>query len=144
MAVVALLALAACASLGYKFETPKLSIVGVELIKGDLAQQELRVHLHVVNPNARDLPISNITYEIEVAGDKFAHGESERDFVVPASGERDFDVMVNANAAATVLKIATGGLRGGKLDYRLFGKVTLSSGLLRSLPFEQKGVIPLR
>lgn len=133
----------ACASLGYKFQTPRLSIAGVDVLKGDLAQQTLRVHMHVQNPNPRDLPVSGITYEIEIAGDKFAHGESERAFIVPANGESDFDVLVIANAAGTVLKLATGGLRGDRIDYRLFGKVSLNSGLLRSLPFEQKGSIPL-
>ena len=142
--VAATVLLAACSSLGYKFQTPRLTIARVELVKGDLAQQNLRVRLHVQNPNGRDLPISNITYQIEVAGDAFAHGESERDFVVPANGETDFDVMVVVNAAGTVLKLATGGLRGDRLEYRIFGRVTLSSGMVRSLPFEQKGTIPLR
>jgi LEA14-like dessication related protein len=142
--VAATALLAACSSLGYKIQTPRLTIARVELVKGDLAQQNLRVRLHVQNPNSRDLPISSITYQIEVAGDAFAHGESERDFIVPANGETDFDVMVVANAAGTVLKLATGGLHGDRLEYRIFGRVTLSSGMVRSLPFEQKGTIPLR
>ena len=29
------------------------------------------------------------------------------------------------------------------LDYRMIGKVSLSSGLLRSIPFEEKGSIKL-
>ena len=139
----AVLAVAGCSTLGYKFETPQLTVVQVELVKGDLLQQNLRVRLHVRNPNRRELSVSGITYEIEVAGEKFAHGESERDFVVPALGETEFDVGVTANAAATLLKLATGGMRSDALDYRLFGKVNLKSGLLRSLPFEQRGSVNL-
>ncbi len=140
---VALLA-AGCSTLGYKFEAPQLTIVGVEVLKLDLLQQELRVRMHVHNPNKRELPVSGISYEIEVAGDKFARGESERDFKVPAQGDADFDVTVTANAAATLLRYATSGSRSGTLEYRLVGKVSLSSGLLRTIPFEQKGRVALR
>ena len=43
-----------------------------------------------------------------------------------------------------LLKLATGGLtRGTALDYRLYGTVSLKSGLLRSLPFEQRGKVDL-
>jgi LEA14-like dessication related protein len=143
--VAAMLEVVGCSALGYKFETPQLSIVRVEFLKGDLLQQNLRVRLHVQNPNRRELPVSSITYEIEVAGEKFAHGESERDFVVPALGETEFDVGVTANAAGVLLKLATGGMgRRDALDYRLFGTVNLKSGLLRSLPFEQRGKVDLR
>ena len=138
------LAVAGCSTLGYHLEAPQLSIVRVEMLKADLLQQNLRVRLHVRNPNRRELPVTSISYEIEVAGEKFAHGESERDFVVPAQGETEFDVNVTANAAATLLKLATGGLKADALEYRLFGTVTLASGLLRSLPFEQKGRVDLR
>ena len=140
----AVLAVAGCSALGYRFETPQLTIVQVELVKGDLLQQNLRVRLHVRNPNRRELSVSGITYEIEVAGEKFAHGESERDFVVPALGETEFDVGVTANAAGVLLRLATGGIRSDAVDYRLVGKVNLKSGLLRSLPFEQRGTVKLR
>ena len=138
------LALAGCSTLGYKLEAPQLSVVQVELVKGDLLQQNLRVRLHVRNPNRRELSVSGITYEIEVAGEKFAHGESERDFVVPALGETEFDVGVTANAAGVLLRLATGGIRSDAVDYRLVGTVKLKSGLLRSLPFEQRGKVNLR
>jgi LEA14-like dessication related protein len=144
LVAVLVLALPACSALGYKFETPQLSVVGVELVRGDLAQQQLRVRLHVVNPNRRELPVSGIDCEIEVAGEKFAHGESEREFVVPPQGEADFDMLVSANAASTVLRIATGGFRGDKLEYRLIGTVKLGNGLLRKLPFEHRGSVALR
>ena len=139
---IACLAVAGCST--FKLEAPQLSVVRVELVKGDLMQQNLRVRLHVRNPNKRELSVSGISYEIEVAGEKFAHGESERDFVVPALGETEFDVAVTANAAAILLKLATGGMRSDALEYRLFGKVNLNSGLLRSLPFDQRGRVDLR
>ena len=141
---VALLGLAACSTLVPKLEAPRLSIVNVEILKSDLLQQQLRVRMRVQNPNDRALPIHSITYSIEVAGEEFAHGDSDRNFSVPALGETEFDVNVTANAMSLLLRMAGGGARSRELDYRLVGKVSLSSGLLRTIPFEQKGVVPLK
>jgi LEA14-like dessication related protein len=139
-----LLPLAGCAALGPKLEKPELSVSHIELLKGDLLQQNLRVSLHVRNPNGVDLPVRGVTCDVEVAGERFAHGESEREFVVPARGEADFDVAVTANAAGAVLRILGGAKRGTTVEYRMAGKVELKSGLLRSLPFEQRGSVDLR
>jgi hypothetical protein len=96
----------------------------------------------VVNPNDRDLPVRSISYEVELAGTAFAHGESVTDFVVPAKGETEFDVNVTANAAGALLRLVGGGK--GDPEYRIFGKVRLSSGLVRGIPFDHKGVLKLR
>lgn len=144
LAGLLLLPLAGCAGLTHKLEKPELSVARIELLKGDLLQQNLRVSLHVRNPNRVDLPVRGVTCDIEVAGERFAHGESDRDFVVPANGEADFDVAVTANAAGAVLRILGGAQRGTPVEYRMFGKVELKSALFRSLPFEQRGRVDLR
>jgi LEA14-like dessication related protein len=137
--------LSGCSSLAPKLEMPQLQVVGVEVLRSDLLQQQLRVRMHVQNPNDRALPVRGITYTLEVAGEEFAHGESERDFTVPALGGLEFDVGVTANAAGALLRLAT--QRGGmpdSVDYRLRGRLSLSAGLLRSIPFEQSGSFKLR
>jgi LEA14-like dessication related protein len=125
-------------------EKPKLEVVDVQLLKGDLLQQQLKVRMRVRNPNDRQLPVAGITYELAVAGEAFAHGESERDFVVPALGSAEFDVNVTANAATALLRLLAGGRKLDSVDYRLTGKVALSSGMLRSIPFDEQGKINLR
>jgi LEA14-like dessication related protein len=125
-------------------EKPKLEVLDVQLLKGDLLQQQLKVRMRVQNPNDRALPVAGITYELAVAGEAFAHGESERDFVVPALGSADFDVNVTANAATALLRLLAGGRKLDSVDYRLTGKVALSSGMLRTIPFDEKGKINLR
>jgi LEA14-like dessication related protein len=139
---LALLLAAGCA-LAPKFKEPKLDVVDVQMLRGNLLQQELRVRMLVRNPNDRALAVRRVQYEVQVAGEAFAHGESERDFNVPANGEAQFDVSVTANAAATVLRLLGGG-RLDAVDYRITGKVTLASGLVRSIPFDEKGEFKLR
>jgi LEA14-like dessication related protein len=138
------LALVVGCAVGPKFQEPHLQVIDVDLLKGDLFRQELRVRMRVQNPNSRELPVKGITYQVELAGQAFAQGESERDFVVPANGETEFDVSVTANAAAAMLKMLGNGRKAEGIEYRLTGRVLLARGLLRSLPFDQKGQLRLR
>lgn len=136
------LVLGACA-LTPRLEAPQLTVSDVQLLGGDLFQQRLRVRMHVQNPNDRALPVQGISYRLEVEGQEFATGESAASFVVPALGEADFDMNVSTNLAGTLLKILSGGASSKALAYHLVGKVTLSSGFLRSVPFEQRGSFSL-
>jgi LEA14-like dessication related protein len=145
-AAVALLGLfvGACSSMLPKLEAPQLQVVKVDVLKSDFLQQELRVRMRVDNPNDRVLPVRGITYEMEVAGEPFAHGESDKNFEVPALGSTEFDVSVTANAAGALLKLVSSGRKLDAVDYRMVGKVSLASGLIRSVPFEKKGTFRLR
>lgn len=143
--LAAILLAAAITGCAYaRLEKPRLEVVDVQVLKGDLLQQQLRLRMRVQNPNDRQLPVRAITYELAVGGESFAHGQSERDFIVPALGSAEFDVNVTANAASALLKIIASARKLDAVDYHLTGKVALSSGMLRSIPFDQKGVINLR
>jgi LEA14-like dessication related protein len=87
--------------------------------------------------------VRGITYRVDVGGEEVAHGDSERDFTVPARGELEFDVNVHANAAPMLLKFALGGRRE-PIEYRIAGKVRLAAGLVRSIPFSESGRLDLR
>ena len=146
LVALAVLCCVGCASYT-KLETPRLSVVNVELQKSDLFEQRMRVRLRVQNPNDRSLPIKGISYRLEVQGEDFAQGVSDSPFEVPAFGEAEFDMMVTANMATTFLRMLARG--GGEksldsLDYRMVGKVSLSSGFLRSIPFVETGSIKLK
>jgi LEA14-like dessication related protein len=143
-AAAALLA-SACA-LAPKLQPPELSIVGVQMVGTDLFAQRLKVRLHVQNPNNRVLPVDGLEYTLEVDGQPFATGESASSFVVPALGAAEFDMNVTTNVAGTLLRLLTHGAdsRGPGIPYRLYGKVTLSSGWLRSIPFEERGSFNLQ
>lgn len=133
--------LAACAYT--RLQQPELSVVDVNLVRGDLFQQELRVRMRVYNPNDRVLPVRSINYQVELAGRAFAHGESTSDFVIPAMGDTEFDVNVTANAASALLRFMGSGDQRDP-EYRLSGEVKLSSGLVRSIPFDRKGTLKLQ
>lgn len=140
--------LSGCAALGPRLEAPKLTVSHVEIIKGDLFEQRFRARVNVQNPNDRELRVRGITYTIELGGEELGRGLSGSSFVVPARGEAEFDMLVTANLAGTLLKLVDRarkeGSRPNEIGYRLRGEVKLDSGLLRRVPFDQKGTLPLR
>ena len=89
--------------------------------------------------------MSGIECTLEVEGQKFASGTSAASFVVPALGDAEFDMNVTADLASTLLKLTSmgSGALGKDLSYRLVGKVSLSEGWLRSVPFDERGTFKL-
>jgi LEA14-like dessication related protein len=136
-------ALTGCVMFVPKLETPRLSIVDLEVRKASLIEQQLRVRMRVENPNDRTLPIKGLSYTVYLGGQEFATGVSDTSFVVPALGTAEFNMDVTANAAGALFAIL-GKPSGQGIDYRMKGRVDLSHGWLRSIPFEQSGSFTLR
>jgi len=139
-----LVLLAGCAGLGGRLESPRVSVVGIRAVKADLFEQRLEVRLRVENPNALDIPVRGLEVNVELAEEPFAQGSSAREFTVPARGEAEFDMLVTAHAAPALLRIASAGREErDQIGYRLSGKLSTRLGLLRSIPFEEAGTLPL-
>ena len=128
-----------------KLETPKLSVVNVELQKSDLWEQRLKLRMRVENPNDRPIPVKGLTVTLDVQEQEIAHGVSGAAFNVPALGEAEFDMNMTANMAGALLKLlgSSNQLRDS-VDYRIKGKLSLSEGLFRSIPFEDRGSVRLK
>ena len=143
-ALLALL-LSAC-SLTSHLQMPQLTVVGVAIQGGDLWSQRLQVRVHVHNPNDRALPVRALQYTLEVEGQTFATGESTEPFVVPPLGESDFDMNITTHLAGTFLGLLGRGPNslGNSVSYHLSGKLSLSEGWLRSIPFDQRGSFSLQ
>ncbi len=144
-ALLAALLGSGCA-LSPKLEPPTLSIVAVQLTSGTLWEQRLKVRMRVHNPNDLALPVKSLEYALEVEGQPFASGMSDASFVVPALGQAEFDMSMTTNVAGTLIQLLGRGpdARGQSVAYHLTGKVTLAHGLLRSIPFEQRGSFRLQ
>jgi LEA14-like dessication related protein len=133
---------AGCAALP-KFESPKLSVVTLKMQGGDFFSQRLQVRMRVFNPNARELPISGIAYRIEINDTEIGNGSTAAPFTVPAMGEVEFDMQITANLAGAIGKLLSRRNSSEEVAYRLVGDVSLSSGFLRRIPFDQRGSIKL-
>ena len=135
--------LGGCSLFVPKLETPQLSVVNVEMQKADLWEQRMKVRMRVVNPNDRPIPVKGLTVALEVAGQELAHGVSGASFNVPALGEAEFDMNMTANMAGTIISLLSHG-SDSTVEYHLVGRISLSEGLLRSIPFDQHGTFKVR
>lgn len=141
--LLAVLLLNACVST--RFEAPKLSVINVGMVSADVFSQQFRIRLHVQNPNARELPIKGIEYQLFLQGDSFAEGLSNQPFVVPALGEAEFDTVVSTNFMSSIGRLLSklNSSDGNKVQYTFVGKVHLSQGILRKIPFSEQGMVDL-
>ena len=146
-ALAALLLSAGCAGFGSRLEPPKLSVVGVEIVRGDLFEQRFKARMRVQNPNDRSIAVRGVSYTLQIGGEELGRGLSGSSFTVPALGEAEFDMLVTVNLAGTVMRLLERARSDGlpdSLSDRLRGEVKLSEGFVRTIPFDEKGAVKLR
>jgi LEA14-like dessication related protein len=135
--------LAACSLVAPKFEKPILSVVSIEMVSGNLLQQNFLVKFNIQNPNDRALPVTSLHAELNVAGERIASGVNTRAFVVPAQGATQFDMTITANMALVLLKLAShSDKHADSVEYELTGAASIDLPFLRDLPFRQNGSLP--
>jgi LEA14-like dessication related protein len=132
-----------CSSLVPKLEAPKFKVVGLKLMGGDRQHQQLRLRLQVTNPNDRQVAVRSIDYQVALAGTDFAQGNSAEAFTLPALGQTEFDLDMNADLNALV-RVLGAHLGASSLDYEVSGHVHLAEGLVREFPFKGHGQLALR
>ena len=137
--LVLALCLAGCVP---KFERPNITVIGIEMQKGNLLQQNFAVKLQVDNPNKQALPVSGLHAELTVDGERIASGVSNHPFVVPPMGSSEFDMTITANLALAILKFKNP--HGDAIDYEVTGSASLDLPFLHDLPFHKTGSFPLK
>ena len=141
LALAALL-LQSCVSMAPKLQPPTLTVTSITLAGGSLDRQQMHLTLHVVNPNAREISIRGIECQVDLEDQPFASGTTDAAFALPASGEADFGLNVTANLNNALAALVSG-LTHRSVDYHLYGQVHLGAGIVRTIPFEQRGRVRL-
>jgi LEA14-like dessication related protein len=137
--------IAACSLVAPHFEKPVLTVAGIELVGGNLLQQNFLVKFNVQNPNDRALPVTGLHAELNVLGERVASGVVDRAFVVPAQGSSQFDMTISANLAMVLFKLKQSTDKGSDdIDYELTGAAGIDLPFLREVPFHQSGVFSLK
>jgi LEA14-like dessication related protein len=131
--------LAGCAVFGPKMEAPSVTISELRAKESTLLEQRFLAKLRIQNPNAFDLPIEGVSYDLEVNGQPFAKGVGKADVVIPAYGQDVVETEAITTLMGFVRQIdAHARSERPKLSYRLAGKLKLRD---RPTPFsfEMKG-----
>jgi LEA14-like dessication related protein len=139
--LAAFLALSACAL--SKLEKPTLNLVSVQMTSADMFNQQFVVRMNVQNPNDRDLPVNGIDYKIFLEGDSFAEGTSNVPFVIPAKGEKDFDLPVRTNFISSLGRLLSRLNGKREVRYQIEGTVLTKIGMVHKVPFTQSGTVDL-
>ncbi len=132
--------LTACAPALHK---PEVSLAGIELVGIGLAEQQFVLKLQIRNPNALDLPVERLQFDIEVEGRHFAHGATTAPVTVPATGEAALEIMA-VSRLSNLNKPLREAWKDGRtqLAYRLIGDAELGNGI-GHVPLVKSGAMPL-
>jgi len=135
----------ACIGMGTKLQVPRLTVIGANMTSADIFSQQFRVRVHVENPNARTLPIKSIDYKLFLEGDYFAQGESEAPFVVPANGEKEFDLVMSTNFVSSIGRLLSrlNGTNNSTIQYTFTGNVVVDTTFSPKLKFAESGTVDL-
>jgi len=138
-----MLSLQSCSLFGPKVTVPRLKIVSIGMVSGDLFSQQFLVRMNVQNPNDRELPIKGIDYKLFLQGDSFAEGLTTAPFVIPALGESEFDMTVRTNFVSSIGRLVSRLNGKSKVEYVIEGTVFTKLGLFSKIPFQDSGEVDL-
>ena len=138
-----------CTSLSQvaRLESPSVTLVDLQLESAGLFEQRFTLLLRVVNPNNEDLPVSGFNYQLNLDGHRLAKGATNEPLLITALGESLVEVGLTSSMLDWARYIHQWRKQGGipeSMEYVLSGKLFLSHGLLKSLPFSRDGTVPIR
>ncbi|MGI9225798.1 MAG: LEA type 2 family protein [Woeseiaceae bacterium] len=137
--------LTGCASTGSLVESPHVTLRDVKVAEIDLDSQTFLLDFDVTNPNPFPLPISAISYGVELDGFRFASGETQGDFTFPASSDGGFSISVELNLMRTapqLLFIVRDGVQRD-IPYALTGTFDVDIPFMNAVNFKTSGTIRL-
>tara|TARA_R110002072_G_scaffold58955_2_gene149880 strand:- start:4124 stop:4660 length:537 start_codon:yes stop_codon:yes gene_type:complete len=137
------LALFGCATVE-EAKPPSIQLSNLRLGNGGLLNQELLIEIRIGNPNDFDLPLTGLTFELEVNGQPFADGLSNATVTVPRLGYATVPVNGNTNILSIFRQLMFLG-KSDRITYRLHGTAYVGRlGLNQSVPYERKGELSLQ
>lgn len=138
--------LSACASTGDLIGTPSVSLRNVEITDIDFSGQTFLLLFDVTNPNPFPLPVSTVSYAIELDGHRFASGSTSGGFAVPSAGDNEFTISVELNLMKTAPQLLFVIRDSVKRDipYTLSGQFGLDIPLTPPVRFDTSGAIRMQ
>ena len=143
--VLGALLLGGCAGLQPYAETPRVSLVSIKPLDMQMLEQRFVLELRILNPNSVAIPVSGLSYALEINQREFAYGVSQQAVSIPPYGEALLQVEVVSNLLNVMRQLQQLGDSpgGGGLEYRLHGKIGLADRV-RGMPFDYAGKLGYR
>jgi len=135
--------LAACTSMPSSLRAPTCELVSVQMLSTDMFAQRFRVRLRVDNPNDIELPVTGLEFTVFMAGDRFAEAMGNEEFLLPAKGNAEFDMLVTTNFVSSFGRLLSRSTNGKleDVEYEIVGKISVDKGVVRKIPFNHRGTV---
>jgi LEA14-like dessication related protein len=126
-------------------QTPSVTLTNLTPGKISLLAQEFQLEILVQNPNPFSLPVQGMSYTLQLNGQKFAHGVSNKVTEIPAFSQQFFNISVTTGLSQLFqqLQNAFSGKESNTFSYQLAGKLHLSN-LTTPLNFSTRDSIQIK
>ena len=142
-AMLAMLAMARCATLHPDFEKPMVAVNNIRLIPSGNIVPKFEIGLHIVNPNRSALTLHGIVYTLSLDGFKILTGVANELPTVEAYGQEDITLVAAANLISSIRLLSDlVNQRRGTITYDLDAKLDLG-GIHPALHVNESGEIDL-
>lgn len=138
------LAMSACATLPDDYVvSPQVNLTKVRVVGIGFNNQKFLLSFEAENPNPFPIPVRNVGYGVTLDGQRFASGEAESNFTIPAEGDADFAISVDLNLLQTAPQLLSIMRNASRSDipYQLDGKLSVDIPLAPTLKYQTRGSI---
>lgn len=133
-----------CSTLTPRYEPPEVTIVSVQLVRADFNEQQFRVGMLIRNTNDVDFPVKGMRYRVRFAESDFAHGQTNKNFTIPAHGEADLETMLYTDLMGSLGSlIAWVDTSPTTIDYEVYGTIATGLPVFRNVEFSDKGQVDM-
>jgi LEA14-like dessication related protein len=128
---------------GMALQSPSVTLAHMDVIEVGLFEQRFAFKLRILNPNNEEIPVTGLSFEVELNGEPFAKGVSNKPVTVPRLGEALLEVTAVSGFTGILRQIneASRGTRDA-MSYRIKGRLVTNS--YGGLNFDESGKLDLR
>ncbi|MDH4316716.1 MAG: LEA type 2 family protein [Gammaproteobacteria bacterium] len=137
--------LVGCAGPQALVDSPIVRLSSIKSAHMSFDRQNFLLGFEVSNPNAFPLPVKVVKYSVRINDQRFASGETQGEFTIPAHGDGaftisvDLDMLQQTSRLASLLRLGS----HGDLAYELEGSFAVNIPFARPIPFSSKGTLSL-
>jgi len=138
--ILGIFMLSGCAGFGKRFETPRISLVNIEIREAKLLETIFNVELRVFNANEMPITVKGLECRLEINGKDLAFGVSDTETEIPAFGNEKVPITLYSSVVDMV-RTALHSSNHDSFAYKVTGKLRLESEawIPSVIPFSSDG-----
>ena len=144
LTVLGAVTMAGCSTVPRGLAPIQPQLLSLDMVQASFEGQRFNVELVLTNPNAADIPVRRLEFDVRLAGEGLLRGDSAVPFTLPAQGRETVELEIFSEIVSSVSRLMS--LAQGpqnELNYELQGQITLDVGLRDPVPIAFRGQVPL-